>query len=326
MSTTDWQPTATRAQLAARARLLAAIRSFFAERGVLEVETPVLSQAATTAPHLHSFVTRLDGVAGAPVPLYLQTSPEFAMKRLLAAGSGPIYQLCKVFRNGERGPRHNPEFTLLEWYRPGWALESLMDEVEALLRRLLEARCPDAIERVSYRELFVRHAGIDAVTADAGALRDCLRGYGHAPVEGLDPDDPDPWRDLLLTHVIEPRLTGRALFVYDYPASQAALARLNPADPRVAERFELFVDGVELANGFRELTNADEQRRRFEAELAARARAGLPPVPVDQRLLAALEAGLPECSGVAVGVDRLLMLASGASDLASVLAFPVERA
>lgn len=313
-----------RARLRLRAGLLAAIRAFFAERDVLEVVTPALSTAGATAPELHSFTTCYDGPGG-PRTLYLHTSPEFAMKRLLAAGSGSIYQLAGVFRNGEHGRRHSPEFMLLEWYRVGFTWRTLIDEVDALLRRLLTGRVELAPSRVvSYRSLFRRHLAIDPLTASPADLAAAAARLGDVPV-GLDRDDPDPWRDHLFTRGIEPALTpGRPWFVYHYPASQAALARVDlGTSPPVAERFELYLNGVELANGFQELNDAAEQRRRFDAENAARARHGLPPVPRDERLLAALDA-LPDCAGVALGVDRLLMLASGATRLDDVLTLPFE--
>lgn len=325
----DWQPSATLEVLRLRARLLARIRHFFAVRGVLEVETPTLSAAATTAPHLASFSVDYRGPqAPAGGRLYLHTSPEFPMKRLLAAGSGSIYQLCRVYRDGELGARHNPEFTLLEWYRVGFGLDRLIDEVEALLRSVLAGvRSLPAAERLSYRELFLRYAGVDGLTADAAALRACLEAQGHRPPAGMGDAEYwlDAWRDLVLTHVIEPQLRG-LVFVRDYPASQAALARVVDGAPPVAARFECYLDGVELANGFHELADADEQQRRFAAENRARSAAGLPQQPPDARLLAALQAGLPECSGVALGFDRLVMRASGAQRIEDVLAFDLARA
>jgi len=318
-SAEKWRPTAQIDALRARARLLARIREFFAHRGVLEVETPALSVAAATDPHLESFPFQVGG----PGRRYLHTSPEFPMKRLLAAGSGPIYQLCKVFRQGEYGRYHNPEFTLLEWYRPGFDTHHLMDEVEALLQTLLDTG--PAAERLSYAEAFQRHLAIDPHSADADALRARAREAGLEGVElGVDRDG---WLDLLLTHRVEPHLgRGRPTFLYDYPASQAALARIRPGQPAVAERFELYLEGVELANGFYELGDAVEQRERFAADNAHRERLGLPVVPMDEHLLAALEAGLPDCSGVALGVDRLAMLAVDASALEAVIAFPFARA
>jgi lysyl-tRNA synthetase class 2 len=318
----DWRPSAPLENLQQRARILQRVRAFFAERGVLEVETPMLSAAAITDPHLESFTTRYTGPGHASgLPLYLHTSPEFPMKRLLAAGSGPIYQLCRVFRQGEAGRRHNPEFTLLEWYRPGFAHHELMDEVEALVAPVLGLN--DKAERLSYSEAFQRYLDIDPIEADIGALRECAHQHG---ISGFDDvSERDIWLDLLLTHKVEPELGRDGLcFIYDYPASQAALARLNPEDSRVAERFELYYRGVELANGFHELADSNEQRRRFEAELQARQAQGLEAVPMDERLLAGLEQ-FPDCSGVALGIDRLVMLAVGAESLDQVMAFTIDN-
>ena len=366
-TTLDWRPTATRETLEARAKILAAIRTFFAARGVLEVETPLLSSAAATAPHLDSFKTYYTGpgaVAPGVLPpatlvrpcmsadgleLYLHTSPEFAMKRLLAAGSGPIYQICKVFRNGERGRIHNPEFTMLEWYRPGFDHQALMNETEELVTDLLsEAALREPSERLTYAEAFARYAEVNPLAASMKELRDCTRahGIGVAPgilpaatlahsctsqVNGLGMDDRDGWLDLLLTHVVGPKLGQQRLcFLYDYPASQAALARIRPGSPTqpypVAERFELYVNGVELASGYHELGDGVEQRRRFEADIKKRAELRTKLVPMDERLLAALESGLPDCAGVAVGVDRLVMLATGIADIDEVVSFPLDRA
>lgn len=346
MTAYDWRPNAALEQLQLRARLMAEVRQYFAEREILEVETPLLSQAATTAPHLDSFavLVRLaqeenqaavdSRIAGdEPVAIrpdsrswrYLQTSPEFAMKRLLANGSGPIYQLCKVFRQDENGRRHNAEFTLLEWYRPGFNLDQLMAEVEALVGQVLEL--PTPIPRMTYARLFADHLQLDIFSTDVAALRQCAAAQGLAEVAGMADADHDSWLDLLLSHVIEPRLAEYpALFVTDYPASQASLAKIRPGSPAVAERFELYVKGIELANGFHELADADEQRQRFVLENQQRQRLGKPIMPVDEALLAALAAGLPDCSGVALGFDRLVMLAAGAIQLQQVLAFDYYRA
>ena len=319
-----WRPRATPATLRARAALLAAIRAFFAARGVLEVETPQLSAAAASDPALASLATRWPGPDGPR--RWLHTSPEFPMKRLLAAGCGDVWQLARVFRDGERGRLHHPEFTLLEWYRVGWDHRRLMGEVAALVAELIGDPTPAPVETLTYREAFLRHAGLDPFTADAAAWRAAAAGHG-IDCAGLDGDDTDGWRDLLLTHAVEPHLgRGRLTFLHDYPASQAALARVRAGDPPVAERFELYWQGIELANGFHELTDAAEQRRRIEADLARRREAGLPEVAPDAHFLAALEAGMPDCAGVALGVDRLLMLKLGLESIDEVLAFPVERA
>ena len=332
-STPTWRPAATLETLRLRARLLAAIRDFFAARGVLEVDTPVLSRAASTDLQLHSFTTHYTGPeAPDGAPLFLHTSPEFPMKRLLAAGSGPIYQIGKVFRNDECGRWHNPEFTLLEWYRTDFDHHALMDEVEALVTSLLDSGLKaTASERVSYRALFLRHAGIDPHSASAADLRECARAHGVGDVPGLTLDEHDAWLDLLLTHIVTPRMEPQRLyFVYDYPASQAALARIRPPSPghsyALAERFELFINGIELANGFHELGDSAEQRHRFERDNARRQAQGLPPMPLDEYLLAALAHGLPPCAGVALGIDRLLMIATAANNISEVIAFPFERA
>lgn len=318
----DWRPTASLETLRMRARMLARIRAFFAARGVLEVETPLLSQAATTDTHLESLAVPL-----ARERRYLHTSPEFPMKRLLAAGSGDIYQIAKVFRADEGGRLHNPEFSMLEWYRLGFDHVALMDEVEALLEDALAGSIELApTERLSYAQAFERHAGLEPHHADAAACEAAARRLGVAVEGTLHRDD---WLDLLMGVVVGPALPrDRFTIVYDYPASQAALARLRRREDgvEVAARFEVFWGEVELANGFHELTDAAEQRRRFEADLARRAGAGQPLVPVDERLLAALEAGLPDCAGVALGFDRLVMLAAQATDIGAVLAFPWSRA
>jgi len=320
----DWRPSASADTLVIRARLLQRIRAFFQAREVLEVDTPLLSRAAVTDPHIETFVVQ-EPQQG--VPRYLHTSPEFAMKRLLAAGSGSIYQVCKVFRQGEAGRHHNPEFSLLEWYRLGFDHHQLMDEVESLLRELLDGyRTLAAGQRLSYRAAFQQYVGLDPLSASVAELQAAVKQHG-IEVIGLDETHKDPWLDLLMTHVVEPALPPDGpVFIYDYPASQAALARIRQSEPPVAERFELYLDGMELANGFHELTDAQEQRQRFAADLAARKASGLPGVPADERFLAALEAGLPPCAGVALGIDRLVMLAAGVKSISEVLTFDDARA
>jgi lysyl-tRNA synthetase class 2 len=316
----DWRPRATPEVLHARARLLARVRAFFAARGVLEVATPMLSRAATTDPALASMRVVTDAEQA---DHWLHTSPEFPMKRLLAAGLGSIYQICRVFRGGERGRLHHPEFTLLEWYRPGWSLSQLLHELVALMRALLDQ--PDLpVAQVRYRELFTGGLGIDPWHCTADDLQRLARARGLG--EGLVLDV-DGWLDLLLSHCLEPALgQGCLTLVRDYPPSQAALARISADDPPHAERAELYWQGIELANAFQELTDADEQHRRFARDQATRAALGLAPVPMDAHLLAALESGLPESAGVALGLDRVLMLALGLDHIDAVMAFPIERA
>jgi lysyl-tRNA synthetase class 2 len=318
-----WRPSTTRAALELRARALAQARSFFATRGVLEVDTPLVVNAGVTDVHIHSAQVSFREDAG---KYFLHTSPEYAMKRLLAAGSGDIYQICHVVRALERGRLHNAEFTLIEWYRLGFTLEALMDEVEALVRELLgAAEAGWASERISYQEAFLRELSLDPFTVPLPELVAAARAYGYEP--GQDSPDRDELLELLMSVAVGPRLGLSALtFVHRYPATQAALARIDPQDPRAALRFELYSGGVELANGFDELCTGFEQRVRFEQDVHERARRGLPALLPDERLLAALEAGLPPCAGVALGFDRTLMLAAGASRIDDVLPFPIERA
>jgi lysyl-tRNA synthetase class 2 len=305
-----------------RAALLARARRFFADGGVLEVDTPMVVNAPVTDIHIHS--ARVDLGPAAEHPYFLHTSPEYAMKRLLAAGCGDIYQICHVARGFERGRLHNAEFTLIEWYRLGFTLDDLMSEVDALVRVLLG---PSATgrnsERISYRDAFLRELQLDPFTAGMEELRAAAVKLGFK----TEAAQRDELLDLLMGAAIGPRLGANALtFIHSYPATQAALARLDPRDPRAALRFELYCDGVELANGFHELASAAEQRSRFLQDNAERQRAGLPVYPPDEFLLAALTAGLPECSGVALGFDRTLMLATGARTIDDVLTFPTERA
>jgi elongation factor P--(R)-beta-lysine ligase len=312
----DWRPTASREMLELRAALLARARRFFAARGVLEVDTPIVVNAPVTDVHIHSARVTLEQ------PYFLHTSPEYAMKRLLAAGMGDIYQICHVVRSLERGRLHNAEFTLIEWYRSGFTLEALMSEVEALVLELLGRTRPSLVcERLPYREAFLRTLHVDPFTVPLAQLFEHARAAGFEAAAA----DRDELLELLMGAVVGPRLGGFT-FVYGYPASQAALARLDPHDPRAAQRFELYCEGIELANGFHELASAREQRDRFERDLQERRRLHLPEASVDERLLAALEAGLPDCCGVALGFDRTLMLAAGATRIDAVLPFPIERA
>lgn len=301
----DWQPTCNRAALAARSALYRQIRTFFESRNVLEVDTPLLSQAAVSDPNITPMQTSDQR--------WLQTSPEYAMKRLLCAGSGDIWQLCKVFRRGEAGQRHNPEFTMLEWYRLDWSLSQLMDEVRDLVRAVFASRWAELPEiRLNYAEALSQYAGISVHTASDQDIAQLGR-----KAAGNDLDlDRDGWLDIIMSHLVEPALPKDTLvFIDEFPASQAALAKVAADDDghAVAQRFELFFNGTELANGYHELTDALEQRRRFEKEAQGR--------PLDERLLAAMVSGLPECSGVAMGIDRLLMHQLQAARIADVLSF-----
>ncbi|KJD19651.1 poxB regulator PoxA [Vreelandella aquamarina] len=320
--TLNWQPTATMGTLRERARLIATVRAFFAARGIWEVETPVLGQGGSTDVHLVS-LSSLARTDKGQRKLWLQTSPEFHMKRLLAADSGPIFQLAKSFRDGEVGTRHNIEFTMLEWYRPGFTLAQLIEETTALVEHVLP-QSPGPVVYYRYRELFHRHLEVDPFTTSLVTLRALAAERGNMSAQALAEEGRDTCLDLLMGMVIEPTLGQQELsVVVDYPASQAALARRHQdADGEwVASRFELYLNGIELANGYDELTDAEEQRQRFDADNAERRRLGLPEVDVDAHLLAALEQGLPASSGVALGLDRLIQLALGKTRLEEVLAF-----
>jgi lysyl-tRNA synthetase class 2 len=307
----SWRPTATIENLQQRARIYREIRAFFAERDVLEVETPLLSKTTNPDLQVASMLAHNQGQT-----LYLQTSPEFAMKRLLAAGSGSIYQICRAFREGEKGRRHHPEFTLLEWYRIGFDYQALMDEMEQLIDELSGGN--NVYRRLSYRELLIEYAGIDFLNIELAELRtSCSELISGTNAGELDFDQ---CLDLLIGLVISPQLEGY-LFVYDYPISQAALARASSDNPLLAERFELFYNDLELANGFSELTDAGLQRSRFEKDNRLRAAKGLPEYPLDGALLAALESGMPECAGVALGIDRLLMVLLGLDTIDQALSF-----
>lgn len=321
--TASWLPSAPIANLLKRAAIMAEIRHFFADRGVLEVETPAMSKATVTDIHLFPFQTRFVGPGAAQgLDLYLMTSPEYHMKRLLAAGSGPIFQLCRSFRNEEAGRHHNPEFTMLEWYRPHYDMYRLMNEVDDLLQQVLE--CPPA-ETLSYQQAFLRHLEIDPLSADKTQLREVAEKLGVGDLANRE-EDRDTLLQLLFVMGVEPQIgKDKPAFVYHFPASQAALAEISTEDHRVAERFEVYFKGIELANGFRELTDSREQRQRFEQDNRKRAARGLPQQPIDTNLLDALAHGMPDCSGVALGVDRIVMLALKASQLSEVIAFSVDR-
>jgi len=320
-------PAADLDTLRLRAGMLKQVREFFDERGFLEVETPLLSADVVVDRHLDPLPVTLPADVRQPDvgrPMWLQTSPEFAMKRLLAAGAGAIFQVTKAFRAGETGRLHNPEFTLVEWYRAGDGYPQGMQLLSDLCATLL-GRGPANL--LSYAEAFSTYAGVDPHMADVEELFAAARINDVVTPLDFSANDRDAWLDLLLTDLVEPHL-GRSqpTILYDYPASQAALARVRDADPPVAERFELYVDGIELANGYHELTDAEELRRRNRAANAARAADGKPPLPEDSRLLEAMQSGLPAAVGVALGFDRVVMLAAGARSIAEVMAFPIDRA
>jgi lysyl-tRNA synthetase class 2 len=323
----DFRPTASWEKLRLRSELLRQLREFFAKRGFLEVETPLLSANTVVDRHLDPFHVVVDDgrvESGSVRAYWLQTSPELGMKRLLAAGAGAIYQITRSFRRGETGPLHNPEFTIVEWYRTGDSMAQGIQFLDELSRSLLGR---GAAERTGYAEAFKRFLGIDPHHADCGELATLARQSGILAPPSLRPDDRDGWLDLLLVERVSPNLgIDRPTILYDYPASQAALAQIRPGPPAVAERFELYVSGIELANGYHELLDAGELRRRMVQANLQRMADGKPELPEESRLLAAMEAGLPPSTGVALGFDRLVMLAAGATMLEEVMAFPFDRA
>jgi len=321
MNPEPWRPAASHENLRHRAALLGDIRRYFAGRDVTEVETPLMVETGVSDPAIEQFSV-MHGSSHQPVG-WLRTSPEYAMKRLLASGFGDCYELGRVFRSDESGRLHSAEFTLLEWYRLGWSCHRLMDEVVDLL-----GTCSARFGRqwrprkYAYRTLFMDIAGIDPITADTAQLAECAEAHGVV-LSAAGTLDRDAWLDVLMTHVVQPGMDAESItLVHDYPASQAALARLKPGHPDLAERFEVFLGGTELANGYRELTDAADQRQRFDRERQRRLAAGQTDMAIDTRLLEALAAGLPECSGVALGVDRLLMVLLGSPHIQDVIAFP----
>ncbi|MCH2576926.1 MAG: EF-P lysine aminoacylase EpmA [Pseudomonadales bacterium] len=315
----DWKPGASSESLHLRAQLLAEIRQFFAAREVLEIDTPLLAPSTVTDVYIQSLEAKLSDSTG-DSPYFLQTSPEFAMKRLLAAGVGSIYQICKAFRKGETGKLHNPEFTILEWYRTGYSMSQLMDEVELLIGQLFNL---DKIPRFSYRLLFEEFLGFNPHSITGVELSEIAESHIELNNDALTDTD---YLQLLMSACIEPQMPDHC-FVYDYPVAQAALAAVeeNEYGEQVAKRFELYCQRMELANGYYELTNLDEQQARFKTDLHTRSNLQLPTYPVDQKLLAAMRSGLPECAGVALGIDRLVMIASGASTISEVMAFSIDR-
>ncbi|MCW9710170.1 elongation factor P--(R)-beta-lysine ligase [Avibacterium sp. 21-586] len=318
----QWRPTATIHNLLARAKIMAEIRRFFTDRGLLEVETPILSEFGVTDVHLATFCTEFISPFGhQSKTLWLSTSPEYPMKRLLAAGSGAIFQLCKVFRNEESGRKHNPEFTMLEWYRPHFDMYRLINEVDDLLQQILD--CEPA-ESMSYQFAFQEYVGIDPLSVSHEELITKAKEYR---LEWAENEDRDTLLQFLFSTVIEPQIgQERPVAIYHFPATQAALAQISSEDHRVAERFEFYYKGIELANGFNELTDANEQRHRFEQDNCQREKLGLPIRQLDERFLAALQAGVPNCAGVALGVDRLIMIALELDSIKETMAFSIENA
>jgi len=321
----DWRPTASLDMLKTRARLFSQLRAFFAEKDIFEVQTPVLSHAGNTEPSIETFVTQQN--KNSTQPSFLNTSPEFAMKRLLAAGCGSIYQITPVFRQEEQGKKHNPEFTLLEWYRIDFDHHALMGEVNALLRFVADGFLKlDRSQFYSYQDAMLKFADVDPFEASTEEL-EAATVKGGVDVVGMDDASRDDWLDLLMSHVVEKNLPLNCpIFIYDYPASQAALAKIRKGSPDVAERFELYINGMELANGFHELSDANEQAERFKKEQVQRKKQGQQGIPADYHLIDALKHGLPECAGVAIGLDRLLMVLTGAEHINEVLTFPFDRA
>ncbi|MGD9723310.1 MAG: EF-P lysine aminoacylase EpmA [Pirellulales bacterium] len=322
----DYLPTAPWPNLRLRAELLAQTRAFFAARGFLEVETPLLSADVVVDRYLDPLAVTLPADPRQPdrgMKLWLQTSPEFGMKRLLAAGAEAIYQIARAFRAGERGPLHNPEFTLVEWYRQGDDMAAGMQTLSDLAEALLQL---GPAERVSYAEAFIAHVGLDPHRASVAELRAAGERRGVPTSPGFADADRDNWLNLLLAELVEPHLgRSRPTILYDYPARQAALAQVSGAPP-VARRFELYARGIELANGYQELLDPQVLAERSRTANAQRQAEGKPPLPEDSRLLAAMRKGLPACTGVALGFDRVVMLAAGANTLDAVWAFPIERA
>lgn len=312
-----WQPSASIELLRQRARLLTQIRNFFTQRDYLEVETPIMAQYGTTDVYLQNIKAIFRQTS-----YCLQTSPEYHMKRLLAAGSGPIFQLARVFRDDELGRWHNPEFTLLEWYQLGIDHHDLMDEMDLFLQAILQSK---AMIRKTYQQAFLEACGIDPFTASIEQLQQVLRHYDLDKVLPADEQDKDQYLFLLMSHVVEPFLSKEQVpvAVYNFPASQAALAQINNG---VAERFEVYYQGVELANGFHELTDHEAQAKRFALDQKIRDEKGFSAVEADHYLLSALAHGLPTCSGVALGIDRLLALALQQSSIAQIISFDFTRA
>ncbi|SMG66334.1 lysyl-tRNA synthetase-related protein [methanotrophic bacterial endosymbiont of Bathymodiolus sp.] len=321
-----WQPACSIELIRLRARVLHEIRRFFYAENVLEVETPILCQAIGTDPFLDFFSTA--EFTGKQPSLYLQTSPEFAMKRLLAAQTGSIYQITKAFRKGESGRLHNPEFSMLEWYRVGYDLRQLMDDAELLLGMLLpEEYFSGPATRLCYADVFQQYTGLNALQFDLECYQLVAENRGLVDAIRLCADDHSSWLDFLFSHIVQDQLVKYAVcMVYDYPACLPSLARLNTDNPLTVARVEVFINGIELANGYYELADPLQQRQRFEQEILIRERNGAERVQQDERFLAALQNGLPDCSGIAIGLDRLLMIISQKNHINEVLAFPIDNA
>ncbi|WP_286264297.1 elongation factor P--(R)-beta-lysine ligase [Thalassotalea atypica] len=320
----SWQPTMSWESAQRRANILTVIRAFFLERGVTEVETPLMTQGTVTDVHLDAFETRYDFLAEGRQPYYLQTSPEFAMKRLLASGYGCIYQICKAFRHEGHGRFHNPEFTMLEWYRLGFNDVQLMDEIDDLLKLILKT---GSAERLSYQEAFIRYVGIDPLNTNITECLGVIEESDKSEEWLSSSENLDTLLQFIFNFAVEPNIGNeQPCFIYSFPASQASLAKLNPDNESVAQRFECYFKGVELVNGFNELTDPIQQRARFVEDNKDRIKQGLSTRIIDERFIRALENGLPDCSGVALGIDRLVMLSLGSKHIDEVMSFPVDKA
>ncbi|WMY97109.1 MAG: elongation factor P--(R)-beta-lysine ligase [Arsenophonus sp.] len=322
----NWQPNISINNLLKRSKVINEIRRFFIDRGVVEVETPILSKFTVTDVHLFPFETQFI----APLiydninKMYMITSPEYHMKRLIAAGSGPIYQMVKSFRNKEKGRYHNPEFTILEWYRPNYDMYRLIDEVDDLLQQILD--CVPT-NRISYQQVFQRYLNIDPLSLNLEKKILCDVAFKFGFSNAYKEENKDILLQFLFTMGIEPHLgKEEPTVIYHFPASQALLAKISKEDNRVAERFEVYFKGIELANGFCELTDPEEHKKRFQNDNKIRKKIGLPIQPIDKYLLEALHQVMPDCSGVALGVDRLLMLALKIEKITDVMSFSIERA
>lgn len=321
----SWQPTLTWEYAQKRSQILKKIRQFFEERKVVEVETPALSQGTVTDVHLEGISCRYnflsDSSADNAATLYLQTSPEFHMKRLLASGYGCIFQIAKAFRHEGAGRFHNPEFTLLEWYRLGFDHFQLMDEVSELLKNILACNEPT---KITYQQLFIKYLSIDPLVVSRAELLTLIDYHGKLSDWLCKEPDNDILLQFIFTEIIEPQIGYDApCFVYNFPSSQASLANICSEDDRVAERFECYFKGIELLNGFNELTNAEEQIKRFQEDNDKRKLLSLPEKPIDKNFIEALSKGLPKCAGVALGIDRLIMLAVKAEYIEEVISFPI---